>query len=115
MREIIIIDDGPHAINAEAWASLKARTDADNRVVILDHKTQGDLEMGSLNKSVVISALAAGLAGLAQQPVFSAAFPSPPVRNGGRKSGVAQAKRAKARRVNVGKRNRTAHKGGRHG
>lgn len=63
-----------------------------------------------------IAALAAALAGFNQPPAFTVKFGNNPrAINGGGRSGVAAAKRAKAKRRNIAKHCRTAHRGARHG
>lgn len=125
MREIIIIDDGPHDLNPEAWASLAAKADAANRVLIVDHKTVGDANMFRSN-ALLAAALMSGLVVANRNGVAihsheaAAAIMAGERRTKGnrvssRPSGAAAAKRAKARRINVGKRPRSAHKNSRSG
>jgi len=120
MNHILIIDE-EHHIDAARLKQLASRVDAlsIDGVHIIDHKTtEGDLVMGSSNRSLVISELAAGLAGIGN-PTFGASFAmlygnNPKSLNGQSRcnSSVARDKRAKAKRRNVRKHPRSAHKYG---
>lgn len=85
--------------------------------------------MGTFNRSpirtlsIALAMLAGGARTVAEKAIgynaaleFSRRYGSNPRSlNGGQRSGVAAAKRAKAKRRNIGKRNRSAHCGRRHG
>lgn len=116
MNQILIIDEA-QPVSMEAWRRLKDHVTPANIII---HSTEGKNEMGSMNRSLVISALAAGLAGI-QQPTFGASFAmlygnNPKSLNGQSRcnSTVAKDKRAKAKRRNIAKNPRSAHKQGGH-